>query len=82
VAMTGPLRTERLVLRRWRRSDLEPFAALDADSEVMAQFPSTLESAASDAVAAAADTGTPGEGVGVPSKSAGRQCSNRGCVPP
>jgi len=62
VAVTGSLRTERLVLRRWRRSDVEPFAALNADSEVMAQFPSTLESATGDAVVAAADTGTPGGG--------------------
>jgi len=62
VAVTGPLRTERLVLRRWRRSDLEPFAALPADPEVTARFPSTLESAAGDAVVAAADTGTPGAG--------------------
>jgi len=58
VAVTGPLRTERLVLRRWRRSDLEPFAALPADPEAMVHFPSTLYWVASDAVVAAADTGT------------------------
>lgn len=29
------LRTERLVLRRWRDEDREPFAALNADPEVM-----------------------------------------------
>jgi RimJ/RimL family protein N-acetyltransferase len=67
VAVTGPLRTERLVLRRWRLSDLELFAALPADPEATARFPSTLESAASDAVVAAADTGTPGAAAGVPS---------------
>jgi len=42
--------TPRLWLRRWRADDLEPFAALNSDSEVMEHFPSTLsqeESAAS-----------------------------------
>ena len=29
------IRTERLLLRRWRASDREPFAALNADSRVM-----------------------------------------------
>jgi RimJ/RimL family protein N-acetyltransferase len=64
VAVTGPLRTERLVLRRWRRSDLEPFAALNADAEVMAHFPSTLDRAASDAAAAAADAAFDQHGFG------------------
>ena len=36
------LRTERLVLRRWRDADREPFAALNADPVVMEHFPSTL----------------------------------------
>ena len=39
--MTGTpneLRTERLVLRRWRDADREPFAALNADPEVMELF--------------------------------------------
>jgi RimJ/RimL family protein N-acetyltransferase len=62
VAVTGPLRTERLVLRRWRRSDLEPLAALNAFPEAMVHFPSTLYRVASDAVVAAAVTGTPGAG--------------------
>jgi ribosomal-protein-alanine N-acetyltransferase len=45
----GPeLRTERLLLRRWRDSDREPFAALNADPEVMRHFPSTLTAAQSD----------------------------------
>lgn len=33
------LRTERLVLRQWREADLDPFAALNADPEVMRHFP-------------------------------------------
>lgn len=36
------LRTDRLVLRAWRESDLEPFADMNADSEVMEHFPSAL----------------------------------------
>jgi RimJ/RimL family protein N-acetyltransferase len=43
--------TERLHLRRWREADRAPFAALNADPEVMEFFPSTLDSAASDAFA-------------------------------
>lgn len=34
--------TTRLWLRRWRDEDLEPFAALNADPEVMEYFPSPL----------------------------------------
>jgi len=43
------LRGERVVLRGWRESDLEPFAALNADPVVMEHFPSTLSRARSDA---------------------------------
>jgi len=45
------LQTERLTLRPWVAADREPFAALNADPEVMAHFPSTLDRAASDALA-------------------------------
>lgn len=41
--------TERLVLRRWRDADRAPFAALNADAEVMEMFPAPLDRAASDA---------------------------------
>ena len=34
--------TDRLVLRNWRSSDQEPWAALNADPEVMEHFPATL----------------------------------------
>jgi RimJ/RimL family protein N-acetyltransferase len=37
------------VLRDWRASDREPFAALNADPEVMRHFPAPLSRAASDA---------------------------------
>ena len=43
------IRTDRLVMRRWRDSDLEPFAALNGDPETMRYFPSTLDRAGSDA---------------------------------
>jgi 3-dehydroquinate dehydratase/shikimate dehydrogenase len=49
VAEPVTLRTERLVLRPWRDTDLAPFAALNADPEVMEHFPSTLTRQQSDA---------------------------------
>ncbi len=44
------LRTARLLMRRWRNSDREPFAALNADPEVMRYLPSPLDRAGSDRV--------------------------------
>jgi RimJ/RimL family protein N-acetyltransferase len=41
--------TERLIMRRWRESDREPFAAMNADPEVMEHFPSPLTRVESDA---------------------------------
>lgn len=41
------LQTERLLLRRWRFTDLEPFAAINADPAVMEQFPAPLSTAES-----------------------------------
>lgn len=45
------LRTERLLLRRWRDADLEPFAALNGDPETMRFFPAPLTREESDAFA-------------------------------
>jgi 3-dehydroquinate dehydratase / shikimate dehydrogenase len=45
------LTTDRLILRQWRESDLEPFAAMNADPEVMRFFPRRLDREASDAMA-------------------------------
>lgn len=45
------IRTERLLLRRWRPEDRAPFAALNADPRVMRHFPATLTRAESDALA-------------------------------
>lgn len=36
------MRTERLLLRRWRNSDRQPFARLNADPQVMEFLPSVL----------------------------------------
>jgi RimJ/RimL family protein N-acetyltransferase len=43
------LRTERLLLRRWRPEDRAPFAAMNADPQVMEHFLSVLSPAESDA---------------------------------
>jgi len=42
------LETHRLLLRRWRDSDREPFAALNSDPRVMRFFPAALSRAESD----------------------------------
>ena len=44
------LATERLRLRAWRESDRAPFAALNADPEVMEHFPAVLTRGQSDAL--------------------------------
>lgn len=46
-----PLVTERLVLRAWRADDRTPFAALNADPQVLRFYPATLSEAESDALA-------------------------------
>ena len=43
------LETPRLRLRQWRDTDRAPFAALNADPEVMEFFPAPIDRAASDA---------------------------------
>jgi ribosomal-protein-alanine N-acetyltransferase len=45
------LASERLLLRQWREEDLEPFAALSADPEVMRHFPSIQTAEESEALA-------------------------------
>ena len=51
--MPGPIEsdTPRLRLRQWRDDDLTPFAALNADPEVMGHFPAPLQRHESDALA-------------------------------
>jgi RimJ/RimL family protein N-acetyltransferase len=59
------LRTPRLVLRQWRDSDHEPFAALNADPEVMRYFPTLLTRDQSDTVAERARAGIEQDGWGL-----------------
>lgn len=42
------IQTERLILRQWSEEDLEPFAALNADTRVMEYFPCVLSRQESD----------------------------------
>lgn len=53
------------MLRQWRDSDLEPFAELNADEEVMRHFPATLDRAASDALVARLAERIADQGVGL-----------------
>jgi RimJ/RimL family protein N-acetyltransferase len=46
------LRTERLLLRRWRAADRDPFAAINGDPAVMEHFPATLSRTESDVLIA------------------------------
>lgn len=46
-----PIETDRLLLRSWREADKAPFAALNADPEVMRYFPKTLTREESDDLA-------------------------------
>ena len=47
----GPeLRTERLILRRWREADRDPFARMNRDPVVMKFFPALLSRGESDAL--------------------------------
>ena len=52
MSLPRELETERLILRRWRPEDLEPFAAINADPRVVEHFPGALSREESDALAA------------------------------
>jgi RimJ/RimL family protein N-acetyltransferase len=65
LAPAPTLRTQRLRLRPWRSEDLPSFAALNADREVMQYFPSVLDRAASDALAARISAGFVEHGFGL-----------------
>lgn len=49
--MAADILTKRLRLRTWVAADREPFAALNADAQVMEHFPAPLSRAESDALA-------------------------------
>lgn len=59
------LRTSRLLLRRWRPEDLEAFAAMNADPEVMALFPAPLDRASSEAMVGRIEAGFAEHGFGL-----------------
>jgi RimJ/RimL family protein N-acetyltransferase len=59
------LETARLVLRRWTDADRAPFAAMNADPEVMRFFPGTLSAQQSDALADSIDAGFAHNGFGL-----------------
>lgn len=59
------LTTDRLLLRRWHGSDRAPFAALNADPEVMRYFPSTRTRAESDALVDRLDAAIEADGFGL-----------------
>ena len=42
------LQTQRLILRNWQSSDLEPCAQMNSDAEVMKFFPASLSRQESD----------------------------------
>jgi RimJ/RimL family protein N-acetyltransferase len=62
---SSPLRTERLLLRRWRPEDRVPFAAMNADPEVMEHFLAPLTRAESDAFVDRIEAGFAEHGFGL-----------------
>ena len=59
------LATERLVLRRWRESDRDAFAELNANPQVMAHFPALLTRPESDFVLEQLEAGFERSGFGI-----------------
>jgi RimJ/RimL family protein N-acetyltransferase len=59
------LKTDRLLLRRWRPADRAPFAAMNADPEVMEHFPARMTRAESDAFADRIEAGFAERGFGL-----------------
>jgi len=59
------LRTDRLLLRRWRPDDLAPFAAMNADPDVRRYFPGLLTREQSDASVARFDAALARDGFGL-----------------
>jgi RimJ/RimL family protein N-acetyltransferase len=57
--------TPRLLLRGWRSKDAEPFAAMNADPEVMAHFPAPLDAGDSNTMLERMQAHWDGEGFGL-----------------
>jgi len=65
LAAEPELRTTRLRLRRWLEADREPFAALNADPQVMEYFPARLTTQQSDRLIEAIEDGFEQRGFGL-----------------
>jgi RimJ/RimL family protein N-acetyltransferase len=67
MAMAFPheLRTDRLLLRRWRLEDRDAFAAMNADARVMEHFPGLMSREQSDASAERIETNFENRGYGL-----------------
>lgn len=63
--MPDSLRTQRLLLRRWQAGDLEPFAALNADPQVMEYMLAPLDRGQSDGFAQRIEEGFERHGFGL-----------------
>jgi RimJ/RimL family protein N-acetyltransferase len=59
------IRTGRLLMRRWREPDREPFAELNGDPETLVYFPATLSRAESDAFVDRMEAGFAERGYGL-----------------
>ena len=59
------IETERLILRRWRSDDVEPFAAMNADPRVMEFYPKTLSRPETEAMIAAIERSIERHGFGM-----------------
>jgi ribosomal-protein-alanine N-acetyltransferase len=57
--------TERLILRRWREDDRLPFAAMNADPDVMRHFPSVMTKEQSDTFVDRIEQGFDEQGYGL-----------------
>jgi ribosomal-protein-alanine N-acetyltransferase len=59
------IETERLIFRRWRSDDLEPFAAMNADPHVMEFYPKALNRAETEAMVATIEQRIERDGFGM-----------------
>ena len=59
------LETERLILRRWKPTDVEPFAAMNSDPQVMEFFPASLSFKQSAEMALRIEEGFESQGFGL-----------------
>jgi RimJ/RimL family protein N-acetyltransferase len=63
--MPDSFKTQRLILRRWTDADREPFAELNADSEVMRYFPKVMTTEESDVMVDRIEQGFEQNGFGL-----------------